>query len=147
MEEDFDSSPDFDEGLTSTKSPDIYVKLTILQRRYELINAFKSWRRNTLDMRTQNELIACIETLFVEIESQFTRRVDNLPADKDQVHEEKQGYEWVIENIFKLKSKEDIIKAIKILNQYCDEVKLTRFDTRKHYDRTILESENLDKDL
>jgi len=137
---------DFEEGLTITKSPDIYVKLTILQRRYELLNLFNQWQVRIDDLRLRERLVASLKTLFLEVEPSIKRRYEALKKKKD--NEEAKMYEelftWVKEGF---KSDNELVRAISTLNSFFDTIRLTRIDTRKEYDRTNVEAENYEKGL
>lgn len=137
---------DFESELTSTRSPDIYVKLSILSRRYDLLSSFKAWRKNQVDRRLKNTVIANIETLYYDLEASLKRRYNKLGKKNE---DEKKLYDDLFLMLGSAEdlSDEQVIKAISILNLFLDRVKLTLIDTKKEYDRTNIEAENYEKGL
>lgn len=135
---------DFSEGLTTTKSPDIYIKLTILQRRYDLLNLFYIWRKNTANIRVKHDLVACLETLFFEVEASMRRRLENLKADSEEGKRYQAFFKLIDEGF---NTDVELIQSISTINYFFDMSRLTRIDSRKQYDRTDVESENYEKGL
>ena len=81
-----------------------------------------------------NIVRARLYTLFLEVSGMLKRRA---PEDYDRLKD-------CIRN---LEEVEEIIKLILEFNDILDNIGLTKIDTRKKFDSTIAENENIDKGL
>ena len=110
-------------------------KVSILQRRYDWIEAYEEYKKNKFKGQAQNLSIvrARLLSLFLEVQAMIKRKkpeqYDDLKKACSEDTEEK-----------------NIVDAFLFINELLDELKLTRIDTKKVYDTTNVELENEEKD-
>lgn len=123
------------ETTVSTPAVDI-VRVLILQRRADLMEALEDYLKKEALGYAQNINIvrARLYTLFLEVSGMLKRRA---PEDYDRLKD----------SIRNLDEVEDIIKLILEFNDILDSIGLTKIDTRKKFDSTIAENENIDKGI
>jgi len=130
---------DFNNETTIGTSAWDIVRVLILQRRNDLIEAIEYY--NKLECRNTDGDLSIVQarlhSLFNELQASLKRRW-NGPKDT--------RYKDLIDKIKSDKFK-DIIDAFYILNEYLDEINLTRIDTRKQYDGSRVEEENKERGL
>lgn len=123
---------DFNNETTiGTPASDVQ-KISILQRRYDFIEAHEDYKKKKLNNVTVslNVLRARSESLFFEIQATLKRRL------KPDV------YNSLLGSLFNPKDYEDIRRVFFIINEFLDELKLTRIDTYKVYDSTDVDTED-----
>lgn len=123
---------DFNNETTiGTPASDV-EKISILQRRYDLIEAFEDYKKkrfNGIDISTCI-IRARLISLFIEIQACLKRRL----KDKE--------YQEIYDLCFKEKSEEKILIALLLINEELDKINLTKIDNQRVYDSTDVEAEN-----
>lgn len=123
------------EATIGTPAGDV-VKILILQRHYDLLEAVEHYNKQVAMGQEANisTVKARLYTLFIQIQAMLKRR---LPSKE---------YEDFKEQI---QSDDDqkILEAIYRINEELDKINLTKIDTKKVYDSTNVEKENKVKGL
>lgn len=124
------------ETTIGTPAADI-VRVIILQRRSDLFEAWESYKKKEhTGVDGGLEVVrARLETLFLELQPALKRRWTNKKK-KDPTM-----YHTLKENI-KSEDPEVIEETIHTLNDYLDEIRLIRIDTKSNYDSTNVEAEH-----
>jgi len=122
---------DFNNDTTITTPASEIVKILILQRRNDFIEANEVYLREKYSgIETPDHIIrARLMSLFLEIQAALKR--NKKKDDYDEITALIQSDDY-----------KDLLKAYTILNTWLDESRLIRIDTRQQYDRTIAENEN-----
>jgi hypothetical protein len=124
---------DFNNDATVSTSAGDVVKIVILERRYNLIEALEKYNNaEALGMDNSRELAILksrLFSLFIEIE----------PIIQRQVKED--DYKNLKRLLFSEEFK-DFLEAVFIINATLDKVKLTRIDTGLNFDRRKMEQAN-----
>lgn len=118
-------------------------KISILQRRYDLIEAYEAYKKGRLGMVEANLSItrARLISLFLELQASLKRRLF-----KKAEGQTKNEYEKLKDSIFADKlNEEQLLKVIFRINEELDEMRLIRVDNQKVYDSTDVEEENKEK--
>lgn len=123
------------EATIGTPAADV-EKISILQRRYDVIEAYEAYKKGKFMGHAQSLSIvkARLISLFIEIQAMLKRRLPKEEYDKLNICMNSTLIE------------EDILNILLRLNEFLDELKLTRIDTKKVYDSTDVEVENEEKD-
>ena len=123
------------EATIGTPAVDI-VRVTILQRRYDLFEALEAYNKLTKQgLAADNHIVSSrLFTLFLELQAGLKRKWKE-PEYNDLL------------NLIVSDDIEDIKQAIYKLNIYLDGLRLTRIDTRQDFDSTRVEYENKIKKL
>ena len=124
---------DFDnEATVGTPAVDV-ERISILQRRYELLEAYEVYKKRKFAGSSSdlNIVKARLLTLFLELQATLYRQIT-----------EKDDYETLTRQCFKPTGEKDIIGAIYAINEILDKIHLTRVDTKKVYDSSDVETEN-----
>lgn len=125
------------ETTIGTPAADI-VRVLILQRRADLFEAWESYKKKEyqgVDIGL-DVVKARLESLFLELQAALKRRWTKK-SKKDQSN----LYDDLLADI-KSDDPEVICKTIHQLNDYLDEIRLTRIDTKSNYDSTDVEVEH-----
>lgn len=126
---------DFDNETTiGTPAGDV-IKIIILQRRYDVLEALESYNKTQgAGAEGGNSIFrARLTTLFYELHPALKRQKElDVEKLKEQIQHGKQ---------------EDLIAAFEQINDTLDQLRLTRFDTRKQIDTTRVEHEDKEKGL
>jgi len=122
---------DFNNDTTiGTPAIDV-VRILVLQRRSDLFEAIE--RYNKLDYQGTTPDIAIVRarlvSLFLEIQASLKRRL------------KQQEYDQLKEKIYS-PDIVDIMDGVYYLNEYLDNMRLTRLDNRPHVDKTKWEEVN-----
>ena len=110
-------------------------RISILQRRYDLIEALEDYKKKRLRGSGVDLSIvrARLFSLFIEIQALLKRRLN----EKD--------YNHILYSCLNSTKEEDLVLVIFLLNEQLDEIKLTRIDTSRVYDSKDVEEENKEK--
>ena len=126
---------DFNNEMTvSTPATDI-VKVLILQRRNDVFDAYELWQKQEEEGISGNGkalVFARIKTLFLELQPMLKRK------------KKKEEYGRLTADI---NNKDKVVDNIYLLNEFVDDLKITRIDSRKIYDSSIAELQNKEKGL
>ena len=126
---------DFNNEMTvSTPATDI-VKVLILQRRNDVFDAYELWQKQEesgISGNGRSLVFARIKTLFLELQPMLKRKKN------------KEEYEQLTKDI---SDKNKIEDNIYVLNEFVDELKITKIDSRKIYDSSRAELQNAEKNL
>ena len=120
------------EATVGTPASDV-ERISILQRRYDLIEAFEDYKKRR-SLGTDHPLSIVrvrLMSLFIELQALLKRRLST----KD--------YNDLKDRCFDIKStEENIIKSIFELNEQLDAIRLTMIDTQVVYNKRKVEEEN-----
>lgn len=120
------------ESTIGTPASDV-EKISILQRRYDLIEAYETYKKTRFQGSNTGLSItrARLISLFLELQASLERRFD------------KKEYEKLKILIFaKNIEEEELLEAIFIINRELDKMRLITIDNQKVYDSTNVEEEN-----
>jgi len=122
------------EATIGTPAIDI-VRVSILQRRYDLFEAFEDYKKKRFSGSgvTLSVVRARLISFFCDLQAMLKRRL------------KEEDYEEIVTTIFNSNKEEEILNIILRLNEELDTIRLTRVDTQRVYDRTIVEKENKEK--
>ena len=124
------------EATIGTPAADV-ERISILQRRYDLFEAYETYKKGRLsNVRTTLSITrARLISLFLELQAALERR---LSKDGE--------YKKLKDLIFSDKLEEDdLLEAFFIINRELDKIKLITIDNQKVYDSTNVEEENKEK--
>lgn len=123
---------DFDnEATIGTPAIDV-ERISILQRRYDVIEALEDYKKKRY-MGSGSPISyvrARLFSLFVEIQAYLKRAMT------------KEDYGMLLDTCLKGKDEIELIEAIFKINEMLDALRLIRIDTHKVYDSTDVEAEN-----
>jgi len=124
------------EATIGTPAADV-EKISILQRRYDLIEAFEQYKKGRLaNVGTSLSITrARLISLFLELQATLERRLT-----KDKKYQELK--DLIFANSL---TEEEILSAIYIINRELDKINLTKIDNQRVYDSTSVETENKEK--
>jgi hypothetical protein len=122
---------DFNADATITTPAADVIKILILQRRNDFIEASESYLKAEFSgTSTEIDILkARLYSLFYELQAALKR------------HYKPTEYEKIIKNI-RSDDYENIMKAFFKINEWLDYMKLIRVDTKQRYDSTRVEKEN-----
>ncbi len=124
---------DFNNDSTiGTPAVDI-ERISILQRRYHLIEAYEEYKiKKYFGSQIPIHVVrARMLSLFIEIQATLKRRL------------KKNEYDELRKKVISEKTTDDeVYELIETINEELDEMRLTRVDTQKVYDSTDVEAEN-----
>jgi hypothetical protein len=126
----------FNNETTVTQAPADLVKITRLEKRYNLFEALEAYYKDDLQGQdTDRELVVVAVralNLMWELQGELKRKKKDLILIRDNLLSQ---------------NKIKIIQEIEDLNLFCDEIGLTRIDVKKIYDTTRVENENREKKI
>jgi len=120
------------EATIGTPAGDV-ERISILQRRYDLIEAYESYKKARFQGANASLSIsrARLISLFVELQASLERRFTS------------EVYKELREKIFSDSLEEpDFIEAVFTINRELDKMRLITIDTQKVYDSLDVEEEN-----
>jgi len=120
------------ESTIGTPATDV-EKISILQRRYDLLEAYEHYRKGRMQGVNINLSVvrARLTSLFLEVQATLKRRF------------KKDEYEEIKSLVFADNlEEEDFKKALFIINEELDNLRLTRVDNQKVYNSFKVEEEN-----
>lgn len=122
------------EATIGTPALDV-ERISILQRRYDLIEAYEDYKKKVFNNIGVSIAVvrARLLSLFIEIQATLKRRLD------------KEDYNKIKDCCFNSKNEEELKEIIFRINEELDKIRLTRVDTQKVYDSTIVETEDKEK--
>lgn len=123
---------DFNSEATVSASATDILRILILQRRNDVIDAMESYRK--IEPNGTSEIIrARMNSLFLEIAAMLKRKMG-------------EDYEPLREKILSEEFK-DLLEAFMSINVFLDDQRLTRIDTKQIYDSTRTSKEDEQKGL
>jgi len=132
---------DFNNETTVTVPPSDLVKIAILQRRYDLLEAYEDYKKNKL--RGANITLSIVKarliTFFLEVQACFRRRLHDK-KNEPNIYEKIKTLCFNNDII-----EEEVLEAIFLINEELDNMKLIVPDTAKSYDSRRVEVENKEK--
>lgn len=132
---------DFDnEKTVGTPALDV-EKISILQRRYDLIEAYELYKKANFSHAAGHLSLvrARLVSLFMELQACLKRRMASGKA----TEESKEAFNRIVRACFDKEVKEEEIREVFfIINEELDNIRLTRVDTQKSYDSSKVEEEN-----
>lgn len=138
---------DFNNESTVSTPPGEVVKIIVLERREQVIEALESYYRSlAADLDTSvkiDVLYARLMAFWFQIEAMARRRLKDARGGEDDL-----TFEQVRKAVINSKNKFDaMIEAFEWMNQFVDKMGLTVIDGRAQYDRRNIEDANLKKGL
>jgi hypothetical protein len=136
----------FDNETTVATPPGDIVKVVVLERREQVIEALENYHSieaSGVDTGHKKAILkARLMAFWYEVEGMVKRRLSKAKGgEKDPTYEEvKQG-------IREVEDFDDILTAFEWLNSFVDEMGLTFIDGRPKYDRTNIEDANQKKGM
>lgn len=123
------------EATVSTPATDV-VKILILQRRNDFIEAVEAYnKQNAGGIESDPSIVkARLLSLYMEIQPALER---------SQKEDELNNIQLLLDSNDYL----DFLRCFFIINRWLDRTRLIRIDTKKSYDRTIAELENKNYNL
>jgi ABC-type lipopolysaccharide export system ATPase subunit len=123
------------EATIGTPAVDV-VRILVLQRHSDLIEAWESYikQRNLGIQANLSVTRARLVSMFLQIHPTIKRKLS--PENYTKFFNELRGTDEAT-----------VYKNIMIINEILDEVRITRIDTKLHYDRTYVEKEDKEKGL
>ena len=118
---------------TTVGTPAVDVeRISILQRRYDLIEAVEDYKKKRYAGAGMalNIVRARLFSMFLEIQACLKRRL------------KPEQYTALLKTCLTDTQEERILEAIYWINEVLDEIRLTRIDTQQVYDRMDVEAEN-----
>lgn len=140
---------------TVASAPHDLLKIIILERRKFFIDAFERYNRNKYSNRNSAPELARLRaemySLFLELQAALRRdlgqkTMEDFPGNANSKEEKTEAYAWLRDKV-KSKDTEDLEAAYFFLNDWLDDKKFIRIDTKRQYDRTRVETENREKSL
>lgn len=135
---------DFNNETTVGTPPGDVVKIVVLERREQVIEALEKYHWiESADQDTTHKkdiLRARIMAFWYQLQAMAKRRLKN----------QKEGeptYEEVKEAITAAKEESELIEAYEWMNEFVDDLGLTVIDSRPKYDRSIAEEANEKKGM
>lgn len=142
---------DFNNEITvGTPAADV-VKILILQARANVFDSLEKYNRdkNRNIESDKATLKARLGTWFLEHEAFIRRQISNIKKKQEQ-KEALAEFNTRLHD-FLISEEEikdiDLIDHVCYLNKVCDDIRITRIDTRKQYDRTRWEKDNKEQGL
>lgn len=130
---------DFNNEATVATPPGDVVKIVVLERREQCIEAIESYYNvEATNLETHQRVAvmrARVMAFWYQVQAMAYRRLDE------------EVYESVVEDMRASKKADDLLLAFEWLNSFVDEMGLTMIDTRAKYDRTRVEDANKKKGL
>lgn len=127
---------DFDnEATVSVPATDV-EKITILERRFNLLEALEAYFKNRFSgaQAPLSIIRARLVSLFMQVEAMLKRQMEN------------KKFEELKNACFGGKIKEEeLISHITTINKMLDDLRITRIDNRKVYNQFNVEEENKEK--
>lgn len=122
---------DFNNEATITTPAADVIKIEILERRYNLIEAVEAFnKQHQAGVHAETSIVKSrLLSLFMEIQPALDRGLKE--KDKEE-----------LSLLLKSDDYKDLMRAYFIINTWLDRIRLIRIDTRQQYDRTIAEEEN-----
>ena len=119
------------ESTVSTSAANI-VKILVLQRRADLIEALEGYKKQAYKGLEVDiaPVRARLFSLFIELQGSLKRQ---LKSEADYIE---------LKRKVESDNEEEMLEAIYYFNEYLDKMRLTRIDTKETYDSGSLESEN-----
>lgn len=125
---------DFDnEATVGVPAIDI-ERISILERRYNLIEALEDYKKKQykgigVDL---SAVRARLFSLFMQLQGTFKRRLKDKP----------QEYDDLLKGCLESDKEKDILKHIYYISELLDELRITRVDMKRTYDERNVEKEN-----
>lgn len=127
---------DFNNETTVTTPPADIVKISILQRRYDLIEAYEDYKKRRFNnVNVPLSIVrARLISMFLEIQAALKRRLKS------------EAYELIKERCLGKEIKEEeVLDTIFKINEELDAMRLIVPDTAKAYNKLRVEEENKEK--
>lgn len=126
----------FNNETTVTQAPAEIVKITRLEKRYNLFEALERYYKDDLGGQDTDHELTVVAVrglnLMWELAGELVRKKKNIVSIRDNLLSQ---------------NKIRILEEVERLNLFCDEIGLTRIDINKVYDTTRVENENREKKI
>jgi len=134
---------DFNNEVTITRPAIDIERVIVLQRRHDCIEAYEGYNKTIMNgaQAQDSNFRSRVLSLFIELKASLTRK---YPVNK------KEETDVSVTEMQEAIMKGDLEKVFEVfdkINNYLDEIKLTRLDIHKVYDSTRVEVENREKKL
>ena len=136
----------FDNDSTVSTPPGDVVKIVVLERREQVIEALEAFyyvdHNHQETSAREGILYSRIMALWFQIQAMVYRRLD-----KAKGTEEDPNYQQIEEMIVKGKKFDQMVRSFEWMNVFVDDMGLTFIDSRPRYDRRNIEDANEKKGL
>lgn len=137
---------DFRSDSTVSTPPGDVVKIVILERREQVIEALEAYHLLSIgdqDATLKLDIIhARIMAFWYQVQAMAKRRLKEAKGTENDP-----DYEMVKEAIKESKELDNLIESFEWMNVFVDDMGLTQIDSRSRYDRTNIEDANLKKGM
>lgn len=131
---------DFNSANTVSTPPGDVFKIVVLERREQVIEALESYHSiegSGIELQHKLSIIRSrVLAFWYQIQAMVLRRIGAKP--RKDAH----TYEEVSRAIYKAKTFDDLREAYEWMNNFVDEMGLTKIDTRRNYDDYDIEEAN-----
>lgn len=135
---------DFNNEATVSTPPGEVVKIVVLERREQCIEALESYHNvESANLETGHKvtiLKSRVMAFWYQVQAMVKRRLANVKPGETT-------YDEVREAMTAAKTAEELVGAYEWLNEFVDSMGLTFIDSRAKYDRTRVEDSNTKKGL
>jgi len=128
------------EATVGTPSANV-VKILILQARANALESLEYYNKQMSDGVQANQ-----STLKARLGSWYLEHSPYIKRTEKDLEQSKEIYKLIFFNQKELTATE-IQTIVNYLNEICDNIKLTRIDLKRAYDRTLIEEDNKENDL
>lgn len=113
-----------------------------MQRRYDLFDALEAYQKQALtNIQAPDSFVkARLMTLFLELQGMLKRRW--YDSKKDELKKFYDTLKSICMGEKKDAKMEDVYSAIYVINEFLDNIRLTRVDTQQQYNPQSMETEN-----
>jgi type I site-specific restriction-modification system R (restriction) subunit len=127
---------DFNSDATIASGPKNIINILIIQRLNDFLEAFEQARKDDLNGINPNLAIsqARLQTLVYQIRAMLKRHM-------------RKNYKLIFKNLNNKMSLKQIEEMYILIDDALDRLRITRVDTRKVYDRSLAELDNIQKGL
>ena len=135
---------DFNNDSTVSTPPGDVVKIVVLERREQCVEALESFHNvEAAQLETGHKLgvlRARVMAFWYEVQAMVKRRLVKVGDGTPSYDEVKSGIEGA-------RTEPELVEAFEWLNEFVDDMGLTFIDSRARYDRTRVEDSNSKKGL
>jgi len=146
----------YDDAKTVATAPHDLLKIIILERRKFFIDAMERYNKNKFGSRNSAPDLARMRaemgSLFFELQAALKRDLGDKKLSEykghgvDEDDKAMSVYVWLKQHV-EGKSAKNMTAAYYFLNEWLDDKKFIRIDTKRQYDSTRAENENRMKSL
>ena len=133
---------DFNNDSTVSTPPGDVVKIVVLERREQVIEALESYHHTDFSKQDTSHKLAILHSrimaLWYQIQAMVYRRTI-----KAKGTEEDPSYAMIERKVLGAKTQDQMVEVFEWMNCFIDDMGLTFIDSRPRFDRTRVEQTNL----